>query len=127
MITPTTKRLSVEFVDDFTIVEFLDDVISQVFCETDDVQAIGGQLDHIVESFRPKRLLLDFSRVEFMASFMQAYLLGLKKRLEEAGGRLVLCGLTEHVAQSFRITRLDREFEIHPDQPSALDAPVPGR
>jgi anti-anti-sigma factor len=120
MTTPTTPRLEVEFIDDFTIVEFLDDEISQVFGELDDVQAVGAQVDRIVDSIRPKRLVLDFSRVEFMASFMQAYLLNLQTRLKKAGGRLMLCGLTEQVAQSFRITRLCREFEIHPDRSTAL-------
>ena len=122
MTTPTTRRLAVEFVDDITIIEFLDEEISQVFCESDDVQAIGGQLDQIVESVRPKRLLLDFSRVEYMATFMQAYLIGLKRRLEKAGGRLIICGFTEQVDQSFRITKLHELFEIHPGQVTALDA-----
>ena len=122
MTQPAAKRLTLEFVEDVTVIEFLDDVISQVFCESDDVQAIGDQLDHLVETVRAKRLLLDFSRVEFIASFMQAYLLGLKKRLEKLGGRLILCSMTEQVDQSFRITGLYRVFEIHPDQVSAFEA-----
>jgi anti-anti-sigma factor len=118
---PQADRLAIEFVEDFTIIEFLDEEISQVFCVSDDVQEIGSQIDQLVESLRPRRLLLDFARVEFMASFMQAYLLGLQKRLERAGGRLILCGLTDQVDQSFRITNLHRVFEILSNRNAALD------
>jgi anti-anti-sigma factor len=121
MTLPKAHRLAVDFVEDFTIIEFLDEEISQVFCVSDDVQEIGSQVDRLVESLRPKKLLLDFARVEFMASFMQAFVVGLKKRLERAGGRLVLCGMTDQVDQSFRITNLHRVFEVYLDRDEALE------
>jgi anti-anti-sigma factor len=115
------ERLAIEFIDEITIVRLLDKEIHQGFCEVDDVEAVSKQIDALVQSARPKLLLLDFSEVEFMASFMQGFLLELQKRLRRAGGRLKLCGLREYVELSFRITNLYQKFSIHPDERSALD------
>ena len=116
------ERLAIEFVDEITIVRLLDREIHQSFCEADDVEAIGQQINALVHSARPKYLLLDLSEVEFMASFMQAFLLELQKRLRRTGGRLKLSGLREYVELSFRLTGLYQLFAIHPDERSALDA-----
>jgi anti-anti-sigma factor len=121
------ERLTVEFIDDITIVRLLDREIHQGFCEADDVEAISKQIDSLVQSARPKYLLLELSDVEFMASYMQAFLLDLQRKLRRTGARLKLCGMREHVEQSFRITNLYRMFAIHPDERSALDAFDAGR
>jgi stage II sporulation protein AA (anti-sigma F factor antagonist) len=121
------ERLTIEFIDEITIVRLLDREIHQVFCGPDDVEAIGKQIESLIRSARPKHLLLDLSDVEFMASFMQASLLTLQKKLRRAGGRLKLCGMRGQVELSFRITGLSQMFAIHPDERSALDAFDAGR
>jgi hypothetical protein len=73
------ERLSIEFVDEITIVRLLDKEIHQVFCEADDAEAVSKQIATLVRSARPRYLLLDLSEVEFMASFMQAFLIELQK------------------------------------------------
>jgi anti-anti-sigma factor len=121
------ERLTVEFIDEITIIRLLDREIHQVFCAQDDVEVVSNQIESIVRSARPKHLLLDFSEVEFMASFMQNFLLTLQRNLRRDGGRLKLCGMREHVEESFHITGLWRHFAIHPDERSALDAFDAGR
>jgi anti-anti-sigma factor len=121
------ERFAVEFIDDITIVRLLDREIHQGFCVADDVEAICQQIEALIQSARPKYFLLDLSEVEFMASFMQAVLLDLQKKLRRHGGRLKICGMREHVEQSFRLTNLYRMFAVHPDERSALDAFDAGR
>jgi anti-anti-sigma factor len=121
------ERLCIEFVDEITIVRLLDREIHQVFCEADDAEAVSRQVDALVRSARPKYLLLDLSEVEFMATFMQAFLIELQSKLRRNGGRLKLCGLREYVELSFRITNLYQLFAIYPDERSALEAFDAGR
>jgi anti-anti-sigma factor len=59
-------------------------------------------------------LLLDFSRVEWLASVELGTLVGFYKRLTAAGGRLALCNLTERVAEVLVVTRLDTLLEVWP-------------
>jgi anti-sigma B factor antagonist len=121
------ERLSIEFIDEITVIRLLDKEIHQVFCEVDDVEAVSQLIDSLVQKARPKLLLLDFSEVVFMASFMQAYLLGLQKRLRRRGGQLKMCAMKEQVEESFQITNLHRLFAIYPDEQSAIEAFDDGR
>lgn len=122
-----THRFAVEVLDEVMIVRLLDQEIDQGFCVPDDVGAIGEELERLVDSSRPKALLVDFSEVEYIASMMQAMLLHVQKKLRKSGGQLRLCGLGKHVALSFRVTGLERMFAIHPDEQAALEAFDAGR
>ena len=115
-------RLCIEFVDEITVIRLLDREIHQGFCELDDAEAVSRQIDDLVRSVRPKYLLLDLSEVEYMATFMQGFLIELQSRLRRSGGRLKLCGLREYVELSFRITNLYQLFAIYPDERSAFEA-----
>ena len=127
MIGSKTHRFAIEVLDEVMIVRLLDQEIGQGFCEPDDVGAIGEKLERLVDSSRPKALLVDFSEVEYIASMMQAMLLQVQKKVRKSGGQLRLCCLGKHVSLSFRVTGLDKLFAIHPDEQAALDAFESGR
>jgi anti-anti-sigma factor len=76
-----------------------------------------------------RNVVLDCQAVRSLVSgslFPQAEpftpLLRLRRQLQKAGGRLVLCRLDPSVAEVLRITRLDRLFEVQADVPAALDS-----
>jgi len=104
---------SVEQVDGITLVRFLDREIWEVYGEGGNVSAAAEELHELVEDRAARLVLLDFSDVEYVCSAMLGELLRLKKRLEAVDGKLILCGLTApRVREVFRITRLERYFEI---------------
>jgi anti-anti-sigma factor len=74
-----------------------------------------------------KKIIVDFGKVQFAASVAFRPLLSLRRLVHENGARLVLCGLSELVAEVFQATRLlasphaaAAPFEAKPDLVSAI-------
>jgi anti-anti-sigma factor len=63
--------------------------------------------------------LLDFQGVEYVSSDVLVSLVRLRRSLEAAGERLILCNLSPPVAEVFVVTGLGRFFDIRTDQPEA--------
>lgn len=59
-----------------------------------------------------KHLLLDFGRVEFMASSGIRMLLGLRRNIEDVEGRLVLASLPASVKDVLEVTGALPHFEV---------------
>jgi len=66
-------------------------------------------------------VLLNFSGVDFINSTGIALIVGLLAQARKSGRRMLTCGLSEHYAEIFRITRLSDFMTIYPDEQSALD------
>jgi anti-anti-sigma regulatory factor len=71
--------------------------------------------------------VLDFGTVRSLSSEVFRPLLSLRRHVQQAGGRLVLCNLTPTVAQALQSTRListsrspSSPFEVLPDVTSAV-------
>ena len=71
---------------------------------------------------KPKRLIVDLSRVTYIDSSGLAVLIEGMQNMDALGGKLVLAGLQENVRSIFEIARLDQVFVIFPDVKTALDA-----
>jgi anti-sigma B factor antagonist len=67
-------------------------------------------------------LLLDLSGLSFLDSTGLGVLLGAKRRLARAGGRLQIVCAVPAVLRVFQSTRLDRDFTILPSREQALRA-----
>lgn len=67
-----------------------------------------------------KRLVVDLSRTEYMDSAGLGLLIGLQRRLREAGGVLGLAGLKAQVQRVFDVTKLSRIFAIYSDAETAV-------
>jgi anti-sigma B factor antagonist len=59
-----------------------------------------------------KRIAIDFSEVDLLPSACLGKLCRLNKSLQDAGGQLVVCGLSENLLNVFEITGLDRVLTI---------------
>jgi anti-anti-sigma factor len=75
-------------------------------------------LNRCEESF----VLLDFSRVTFMSSMALGMLVRVNKRCKEFKAALKLCGVSAEIREVFKITGMDKIFEIHDDAAAALAA-----
>lgn len=68
------------------------------------------------------RVIIDLKDVSFIDSSGLAALVSGFRTTREAGGTMKLAGLGEQTLTVFKLTRLDHEFEIHPDAEAALSS-----
>ena len=102
-----------------TVVRFL---ISKL-AESEDIQQLGDQLYSLVEEHGRKNLLLNFSKVQFTASYFLGKMLGLRQRVLKADGRLALVikpgSLVEEV---FEVCGFLTLFEVYATEEEALQS-----
>ena len=112
------RRLEVETIGDVTVVNFVDRKI----LDEQNIQVIGEQLFRLVDEEGWRKILLNFSNVEYLSSAALAKLITLNKKLQQAGGRLVLCNIDPQIYEVFEITKLNKLFNIHTEEQAALQA-----
>ena len=69
---------------------------------------------------KPKRLVVDLSRVPYVDSSGLAVLIGAMQSLEHDGGRFMLAGAQQAVRIILESARLDQYFQLFPDVDAAL-------
>jgi len=72
------------------------------------------------EQVSPSAVVLNFQGVDYINSTGIALIVGLLAQARKSHSRLVVCGLSEHYQEIFRITRLSDFMQIYDDEPSAL-------
>jgi anti-anti-sigma factor len=70
------------------------------------VEGAHADLVAAVERHQPRKVVLDLQHVRAMGSAAFRPVISLHRRLREAGGELILCGLTDAVANIFHLTGL---------------------
>ncbi len=86
------------------------------------ITQIGEQLSELVASQPNIRLLLNFKNVEHLSSAALGMLITLEKQVKEERGRLKLSNIRPQIFEVFKITRLNRLFEIHDTAEVALQS-----
>jgi anti-sigma B factor antagonist len=114
---PHRPRFEVENRKDVSVVCFTD---RKILVEQS-IQAIGEQLLDVVNQGR-KKLLLNFRNVEYMSSAVLGMLVTLHKKVQAAGGKLVLCCIDPQIREVFQITKLDKVFVIRGEEQESLEA-----
>ena len=115
---PHQQRLDVSEVKDVTIVRFRDQKIT----EDRRIQQMAEEMFHLVEGEHRKKLVLSFSSVDFMSSGALGKLITLDKKAKARGGTLKLSNVCPRLSHVLAVTRLDRLFDIVPDESHALAA-----
>ena len=119
---PRRRRLEVEDIGDVTVINFVDRKI----LDEQNIQIIGEQLFGLVDQDGRRKLLLNFGNVEYLSSAALGKLITLNKKLQQAGGRLVLCNIDPQIHEVFEITKLDKFFKIYRSEQTALRYFLPG-
>lgn len=65
------------------------------------------------------RVAVDMTEVGFLASAGIGALVNLHQQAKQSGGKMVVFGLNDQLAQVLKISRLDKLFPIKPDLDSA--------
>ena len=115
---PRRRRLEVEDIGDVTVVNFVDKKI----LDEQNIQVIGEQLFSLVDELGRRKILLNFGNVEFLSSAALGKLITLNRKLQSAGGKLILCNIDAQIYEVFEITKLNKLFVIHKDEQGALQA-----
>ena len=112
------RRLELEPIGDVTVVNFVDRKI----LDDQNIQVIGEQLFSLVDEQGLRKILLNFSNVEYLSSAALGKLITLNKKLQQVGGKLILCNIDAQIFEVFEITKLDRFFKIIKEEQAALQA-----
>ncbi len=110
-------RISVEYSENATIITFTDEKI----LEETDIQAILKSIMSVVEQTERINLILDFQNVRFLSSAVLGLLIRISKRIYEHDGQLKLCNINPKIYEIFKITRLNKVFDIYQDIESATE------
>lgn len=73
------------------------------------------------EAAEPEVILLNFANVDYINSTGIALIVGLLARARAQQRRMLACGLSEHYAEIFTITRLADFMAVYPDEEGALN------
>lgn len=65
-----------------------------------------------------KRVLFDFSDLDYISSAGLRVVLMAAKRLKESGGKMALCSLNEMIKEVFEVSGFDRILDIQPNAES---------
>jgi len=103
--------LIISQVQDVTVVDFRHTPV----VDAGTAQRIADDLYRLVDEERRTKLLLDFSAVRMLASQVLGALVALRKKADNIGGQVVLCGVAPNLFRIFQLTRLDAVLRFAPD------------
>jgi len=111
-------RLLIQPVRDVAVVNFSDASILDAL----QVQQIGEELYDLVETRARRKVILDFSNVRFLSSAALGVLINLRKKADGIKGKVMLCCIRPEIHRVFKLTNLDKLFEIYDSEEKALNA-----
>ncbi|HMQ16727.1 MAG TPA: STAS domain-containing protein [Phycisphaerae bacterium] len=111
-----SSHLRIKRADGVSVVEFADRKILEELS----IQEIGEELDRLVEGEPGIKLLLNFKNVDHLSSAALGMLITLNKRIKEQDGSLKLSDINRQIFEVFKITRLNRVFDIHETAQQAM-------
>jgi anti-anti-sigma factor len=87
--------------------------------DPEQLKRLFDDLNTLLGKTNEQQVILDFTPVKFMASAMLGKLVQLEKKCKEFKVKLKLCGVSPDIMQVFKITKLNKVFDIQPDEPTA--------
>ena len=112
------KHLEISEVGDVTVIRFTD---RKILDETS-IQELGAELFSLIEQDERKKLVLNFTSVEFLSSAALGKLITLERKAKAHSGVLKLCHIRPEIYEVFAITKLNKLFDIKEDEADALAA-----
>lgn len=100
------------------VVEFTDRKI----LEEISIHEIGEELGRIIDESSDVKMLLSFKNVDHLSSAALGMLINLNKQVAAKNGALKLSDISPQIFEVFKITRLNKLFDIHPTMADAIAA-----
>ena len=111
-------RIQSETIGDVTVVHFTDKKI----LDEGNIQEIGEELFKLIEEDGCRKIVLNFSNVEYLSSAALGKLITMNKKTKGAKGQLRLCSIRPAIFEVFIITKLNKLFVIHDEEQSACES-----
>ena len=108
--------ITTETVGEVLIIGFTDSKI----LDSQRIEQVGRELQDTVPQAINKKLLLNFHGVSFMSSAMITKLVMLNKTCKAQTVVLKFCEVSPNVLEVFKITKLNKLFDIQGDKDSAI-------
>jgi anti-sigma B factor antagonist len=86
------------------------------------LEQVARDLMELLNKTTEERVILDFRNVKFMSSSMLGKLVQVHKKAGEFKAKLKLCSIDPEIRQVFKITKLDKLFDIEADETAARAA-----
>jgi len=113
-----SDALAIATYQEVTVVTFRESSI----LDTMAVEAIGKDLNELVDQQARRKIVLDFTAVRFLSSSMIGVLLALTKKSSAIKGKVVLCGLQKNILDVFKVANLHKILSIAEDEKAAFKA-----
>lgn len=112
----SAPRIVIQRVGDVTFVEFLETRL----IDGQQLESIGQELYKLVDQMDRRKLVLNFGKVQFLASAAIGVLMNLHKKSTAIRGTVVLCGLRKELMTVFEIMKLTKILNFAPSEKKAL-------
>jgi anti-anti-sigma factor len=86
------------------------------------LEQISNDLMDMLNKTTEERVILDFRNVKFMSSSFLGKLVQVHRKTAEFKVKLKLCSIDPEIRQVFKITKLDKLFDIASDEAAARAA-----
>ena len=110
------SHLTITESDGVHVVKFADRKILEELS----IKEIGEDLSRLISGSSGIRLLLSFVDVEHLSSAALGMLIKLNKEVKDSSGTLKLSDIAPQIYEVFKITRLNKLFDIHNTKEEAL-------
>lgn len=109
-------RLQITEDSNVTVATFLE----AAMLDESSIQQLGSELEKVVQSKEGIKLVVDLSNVDYVSSAVLGRLVKIYKLVKQISGKMKLAGVKNNILQVFKITKLDKMFEIHPTRDKAV-------
>lgn len=84
------------------------------------IQQVGEDLLKAVDAWNKPKIVINFTKVTHLSSSFISKLVVAMRSVKEVKGTIKLCCMRPAIQEIFKITKLDKVFEIHPTQERAI-------
>ncbi|MFM7056816.1 MAG: STAS domain-containing protein [Planctomycetota bacterium] len=98
------RRIDIEDINGVTVARLLEKKI----LDEANIEALGQELFALVDKDGRRKVILDFTHVEYLSSAALGKLITMHKKMMTAKGKLVLCSIRKEIHEVFKITQIDR-------------------
>ncbi len=115
-MSKSDRRIDIEEISGVTVARLLEKKI----LDEANIEALGQELFSLVDKDGRKKIVLDFSLVEYLSSAALGKLITMHKKMATAKGKLVLCSIQKDIMDVFKITQLNKILTLCADLDEAL-------
>ncbi len=117
-MAPLKPGVSVQYTEEATIITFTEEKI----LEERDIKSLQESIMPVIEQSEQVHFILDFRNVKFLSSAVLGLLLRVSKKIYEKNSTLRMCNINPKIYEIFKITRLNKIFDMYDELEGAMES-----